>query len=99
MTRSCSPRRRRRIRASAWWNSALALLAHGNAAANGIAAEIVVLDVGSGAAAFAAAGLPPDSVDVVLMNPPFNDPARHRASPDRGRAAAHLATAATLDGW
>ena len=27
--------------------------------------------------------LPPDSVDAVLMNPPFNDPARHRASPDK----------------
>ena len=35
--------------------------------------------------AFAAAGLAPDSVDAVLMNPPFNDPARHRVSPDAAR--------------
>ena len=45
------------------------------------------------------AGLPPDSADVVLMNPPFNDPARHRASPDKARATAHVATAATLESW
>jgi tRNA1(Val) A37 N6-methylase TrmN6 len=80
-------------------NQSLANLARGNAAANAIAAETIVLDVTSAAAAFAAAGLPPDSVDVVLMNPPFNDPARHRASPDRARQTAHLSTEATLDSW
>ena len=55
-----------------------------------------MLDVEAGAAAFAAAGLAPDSVDVVLMNPPFNDAARHRGSPDRARQRAHVATATTL---
>jgi tRNA1(Val) A37 N6-methylase TrmN6 len=35
----------------------------------------------------------------VLMNPPFNDPARHRASPDKARELAHVATAATLENW
>ena len=59
----------------------------------------VVLDVTAAADAFAAAGLSADSVDVVLMNPPFNDPARHRASPDRAREIAHVATAATLENW
>ena len=53
----------------------------------------------SAAGAFAAAGLPPDSVDAVLMNPPFNDPARHRVSPDKARETAHVATATTLDNW
>ena len=77
----------------------LADLARGNAARNAIAADVIVLDVTSAAAAFAAAGLPPDSVDVVLMNPPFNDPARHRASPDKAREIAHVATAATLESW
>ena len=77
----------------------LAALARGNADSNAIAAEIIVLDVTSSADAFAAAGLSPDSVDVVLMNPPFNDPARHRASPDKARESAHLATAATLENW
>jgi tRNA1(Val) A37 N6-methylase TrmN6 len=80
-------------------DAALAALAHGNAVSNAIAADVIVLDVSSGAEAFAAAGLSPDSVDVVLMNPPFNDPARHRASPDRARASAHVATAATLENW
>jgi tRNA1(Val) A37 N6-methylase TrmN6 len=77
----------------------LADLARGNAASNAIAAEAIVLDVTSAAAAFAAAGLSPDSVDVVLMNPPFNDPARHRPSPDKTRELAHVATIATLEGW
>ena len=34
--------------------------------------------------AFAAAGLAAESATRVLINPPFNDPARQRASPDRG---------------
>ena len=77
----------------------LAALARGNATANAIAADVIMLDVTSAAEVFAAAGLPPDSVDVVLMNPPFNDPARHRASPDKAREIAHVATAATPEKW
>jgi tRNA1(Val) A37 N6-methylase TrmN6 len=77
----------------------LAALARGNAASNAIAADVVVLDVAAAADSFAACGLPPDSVDVVLMNPPFNDPARHRVSPDEARASAHVATAGTLESW
>jgi tRNA1(Val) A37 N6-methylase TrmN6 len=80
-------------------DEALAGLARDNAASNAIVAEIVVLDVTSTAAAYAAARLSPDSVDVVLMNPPFNDAARHRASPDKAREVAHVATTATLESW
>src|SRR5258705_7372894 len=80
-------------------DAVLAELAHGNAASNTIAADVVVLDVTSTADAFAAVGLIPDSVDVVLMNPPFNDPARHRASPDKARAMAHVARSATPEHW
>ena len=80
-------------------DAGLAALARDNAAANAIGAEVIVLDLTSAADAFAASGLPPDSVDAVLMNPPFNDPARHRASPDQARSVAHVATAATLEGW
>jgi tRNA1(Val) A37 N6-methylase TrmN6 len=80
-------------------DAALAALARGNADANAIAADVIVLDVAAAADAFAAAGLAPDSVDVVLMNPPFNDPARHRASPDKARESAHVATAVTLENW
>lgn len=80
-------------------DTVLADLARGNAAANAIVADVIALDVTSAAGAFAAAGLPPDSVDIVLMNPPFNDSVRHRASPDKAREIAHVATAATLEGW
>ncbi|HET6839201.1 MAG TPA: methyltransferase [Bradyrhizobium sp.] len=80
-------------------DEALAGLARGNAASNAIAAEVAVLDVASTPEAFAAVGLTPDSADVVLMNPPFNDSARHRASPDKARATAHIATVTTLETW
>lgn len=78
---------------------ALASLAGGNAAANGLAAEVLTLDIAAGAADFAAAGLGPDSVDVVLMNPPFNDHARQQSSPDAARSIAHVATPTTLTDW
>lgn len=77
----------------------LAGLARDNAAANAIAADVIVLNVEAAADAFAAAGLAPASVDAVLMNPPFNDAARHRASPDRAREFAHVAASATLEKW
>jgi tRNA1(Val) A37 N6-methylase TrmN6 len=77
----------------------LADLARQNAAANKIAAEVIVLDIESASSTFAAANLPPDSVDAVLMNPPFNDLGRHRPSPDSAREVAHVATATTLESW
>lgn len=77
----------------------LAELARGNAASNALDAQVIAMDVASGADAFAGAGLPPDSVDVVLMNPPFNDGRRHRPSPDKSREAAHVADPATLENW
>lgn len=80
-------------------DSDLAALAGDNAKANAIAAEIVRLDINSAAETFAVAGLAPDSVDVVLMNPPFNDAKRHRASPDPTRASAHMARPDTLAVW
>src|ERR1700692_974052 len=58
-------------------DQALAGLARANAASNAIAADVIVLDVASAAEAFAGVDLGPDSADVVLMNPPFNDAARH----------------------
>ena len=77
----------------------LAALARGNAASNAIEANVIAIDVASSAESFAAMGLSPDSADVVLMNPPFNDASRHRASPDKGRGIAHVANAATLESW
>ena len=77
----------------------LAEMARANAADNGIAAQVLAFDVTASAEAFAAAGLGPDSADIVLMNPPFNDAGRHRASPDPARQAAHVAAADTLERW
>jgi tRNA1(Val) A37 N6-methylase TrmN6 len=77
----------------------LAELARRNAASNRIEANVIAMDLASGADAFAGAGLAPDSVDVVLMNPPFNDPSRHRSSPNKSRGIAHVADAATLESW
>lgn len=78
---------------------ALAGLARHNAAANHITARVLELDAAAPANVFAAAGLSADSADVVLMNPPFNDPVRHRASPDRHRRAAHVASPMLLADW
>jgi len=80
-------------------DAALAALARQNAASNAIEAEVIAIDVASGTAAFAAAGLFPDSFDVVLMNPPFNESRRHRSSPDKSRETAHVAAATTLETW
>ena len=77
----------------------LAALACANARANAISAKAIALDIASDARTFASAGLHTDSVDVVLMNPPFNDPARHRASPDKARETAHLGSRETLEIW
>jgi tRNA1(Val) A37 N6-methylase TrmN6 len=77
----------------------LANLARENSVSNGLQAKVVVLDLGSGTEDFVAAGLAADSTDAVLMNPPFNDPARHRSSPDKGREVAHVAKATTLESW
>lgn len=78
---------------------ALAALARTNATSNALPSGVIVLDVEAPADVFAAAGLVPDSADVVMMNPPFNDPARHRASPDKVREIAHVAGATTLPNW
>lgn len=80
-------------------DQALAALARINAETNGIKADVAVLDVTASADAFAASELGPDTADVVLMNPPFNDATRHRASPDPARQSAHVAAADTLERW
>jgi tRNA1(Val) A37 N6-methylase TrmN6 len=80
---------------------ALAALAADNAQHNGLAerARAVVLDVAAPARAFAAAGLPAESAMRVLMNPPFNDPARQRTSPEPARRVAHVLPAGALARW
>jgi tRNA1(Val) A37 N6-methylase TrmN6 len=82
-------------------DAGLAALAAENAQVNGLAARVgcTVLDVAAPARAFAAAGLAPESMARVLMNPPFNDPARQRTSPDRQRRLAHAGSGGTLAAW
>ncbi|HET7848228.1 MAG TPA: methyltransferase [Pseudolabrys sp.] len=72
----------------------LARLAAENAAMNGlgsrvesVAADVARLDLAAG------------SADRVLMNPPFNDPARQNVSPDANRRLAHTAAEDTLRVW
>ena len=57
------------------------------------------LDVTAPADEFAAHGLAPGAADRVLMNPPFNNPARQNVSPDPARRAAHAAADGVLAAW
>jgi tRNA1(Val) A37 N6-methylase TrmN6 len=77
----------------------LAVLADANIRRNGLADRVTatVLDVTARAACFAAAGLAPESMAHVVMNPPFNDPARQRTSAHR--RLAHAGSAALLAAW
>jgi tRNA1(Val) A37 N6-methylase TrmN6 len=79
----------------------LAGLAAENARLNGLETRVssMVLDVAAPAHAFAAAGLAPETAARVLMNPPFNDPARQRASVDPQRRLAHVRSGGTLPAW
>jgi tRNA1(Val) A37 N6-methylase TrmN6 len=79
----------------------LAAIASENVERNGLAARVnaVVLDVNAPADGFAARGIGPGSADHVLMNPPFNNPARQNVSPDPARRAAHAAGEGMLGGW
>jgi tRNA1(Val) A37 N6-methylase TrmN6 len=79
----------------------VAALAAENAARNGLAERVdaVALDIAAPADAFAAAGLPAGSCDIVMMNPPFHDAGKLQASPDACRRQAHEIEAANLTDW
>jgi tRNA1(Val) A37 N6-methylase TrmN6 len=79
----------------------LAALARENAVLNGLSTRVDVacVDVAGDVRALASAGLHPQSFMRVLMNPPFNDPARQRASPDSRRRLAHAGALGTLTAW
>jgi tRNA1(Val) A37 N6-methylase TrmN6 len=62
-------------------------------------ARAVMLDVTAPADDFAAQGIGPGSADHVLMNPPFNNPARQNVSPDPVRRMAHAAGDGILPSW
>jgi tRNA1(Val) A37 N6-methylase TrmN6 len=79
----------------------LAALAGENAARNELAGRVdaVALDIAALPDAFAAAGLVPESCDIVMMNPPFHDAGKLQASPDACRRRAHEMEAAKLTDW
>jgi tRNA1(Val) A37 N6-methylase TrmN6 len=78
----------------------LAALARANARRNGYGgrAEIIVADIGKLARRKDPALLAA-SADLVIANPPFNDPGRRDVSPDAGRRRAHAAADSELDPW
>ena len=79
---------------------ALCALAAHNIARNALSERmrVVTADVGD-REALAAANVQPGGADRVLMNPPFNDPARHNVSPDARRRRAHVAAPGLLPLW
>ena len=82
-------------------DTGLAALAAENIVRNGLAGRVdaFIHDVAATEAALAGAGLARASCDAVLMNPPFNDPDRHRASPDLRRRLAHGLPQDALERW
>jgi tRNA1(Val) A37 N6-methylase TrmN6 len=80
---------------------ALAGLAAENAERNGLGGRVRVaaLDVTASEQEFSKFGIEPSKAAHVLMNPPFNDPARQNVSPDPKRRLAHAAPGDTLTQW
>ncbi len=77
---------------------ALAELCRRNCQDNEVQGEVIVADVLDRASRHAA-GLMPESADLVLTNPPFLEEGQARISPDQGRAAAHVLPTGGLEAW
>lgn len=76
----------------------LAELCRRNCRDNDVQGEVIAADV-LNKGSRQAAGLMPESADLVLTNPPFLDEGQARISPDQGRAAAHALPAGGLEAW
>jgi tRNA1(Val) A37 N6-methylase TrmN6 len=76
----------------------LAELCRRNCRDNDVQGDVVVADV-LDRSSRQAAGLMPESADLVLTNPPFLEEGQARISPDRSRAAAHALPAGGLEAW
>lgn len=61
--------------------------------------DVAIADVATLGRPSGPASPAPRAADLVLMNPPFNDPARHRVSPRAGRALAHAVPDADVTTW
>jgi tRNA1(Val) A37 N6-methylase TrmN6 len=78
----------------------LCALATDNARLNRLDDRVKVLKVDAeNVSALAAAGLVQNSVDRVLMNPPFHDARRQNVSPDPRRRLAHVGAPGLLPRW
>lgn len=82
-------------------DEAVLALARLNLARNALSCEsrVIPADLTGSNAAKAEAGLERESVDHVILNPPFYDPASFRVSLHEGRKRAHSGEAGTLDAW
>jgi tRNA1(Val) A37 N6-methylase TrmN6 len=81
-------------------DAALCALARHNARLNRLEDRVTVLEADAESVeSLKLAGLPPESFDRVLMNPPFHDARRHNVSPDPGRRLAHSGEAGLLKRW
>jgi tRNA1(Val) A37 N6-methylase TrmN6 len=61
--------------------------------------QVATLDVLAPDDQWVAAGIAGGATAHVLMNPPFNDPARQNLSPDPQRRLAHAGSSEMLRGW
>lgn len=81
-------------------DTGLCALAADNARLNRLDDRVKVLKVDAeNVNALATAGLAPDSIDRVLMNPPFHDARRQNISPDPRRRLAHVGAPGLLARW
>jgi tRNA1(Val) A37 N6-methylase TrmN6 len=76
----------------------LAELCRINCVHNRISGQVLTVDILDQVSRLAA-GLLPESADVVLTNPPFLEEGQARISPDTRRAAAHALPAGGLEAW
>jgi tRNA1(Val) A37 N6-methylase TrmN6 len=82
-------------------DAGLLALSAENARRNGLAERVscVAADVASVGRAGGPAGTEPRSFDLVVMNPPFDDGGRFRASPDAAKARAHRDAGEVVERW
>jgi tRNA1(Val) A37 N6-methylase TrmN6 len=81
-------------------DQALCQLAVDNARLNGLEMRVSALAIDAeNVQVLASAGLPENSADRVLMNPPFNDAMRQNVSPDPRRRLAHVGEPGLLPHW
>lgn len=79
----------------------LVRLARENARRNALQTRVTFVegDIGMPVRDLVTQGLEPQSWDHVFANPPYHDPARNSASPDAGKAQAHLTLGSDLGDW